>query len=938
MKRSIVLITLIISGFFAANSLFAEEILPGIDGNDKIPFDSKVIRGELDNGVDYYIRENSKPENRAELQIVFYAGAINEDEDQKGLAHFLEHMCFNGTKNFPKNELVSFLESTGMRFGADVNASTGFERTLYTITIPMDKEGMLDKGMQVLEDWAMNVTLDPEEIEKERGVIIEEWRTRKSAQERVQMEHLPFMLFNSRYTDRIPIGDTMIIKTAGREQFLRYYKDWYRPDLTAVIVVGDVDAKEIEQQIKTRFSKFEMPENPRLHQKYEVPMHDQILVSIAKDKELPVSNVSIMFKLPGYDPSTYAGYMQSVKDNLFSTMISQRLTELTQEADPPYLFAQAGLSEFLAGMRAFNGIAVTAPDGLEKGYKALLEEIFRVKQNGFNESELERAKEQTLNFYKKAFNEREKTESMAYTREYVQHFLDGTSSPGIEFEYDFVQKILPKITTEDMDVMIKEVVEEGSMVVNVSAQDAGQELPDEAFFLTAYYETMNSNLAAYEDVDTDRPLIANMPTPGKIVSEETIPEFNVTVLELSNGAEVYLKPTTYKDDQILFRAWSPGGTSLVDDNMYITASNAAEVVNSGGVADFEAITLDKMLAGKTVNLSPYISGLTEGFRGSTTPEDIESFLQVLHLYFTQPRKDPDAFSSYIKRSIDVIENSSKSPDAVLSDTLSAILGGWHPRSMPETAEDYKQIQLENAIKLYKERFENAGDFNFIFVGNFDVEEMKPLIESYIASLPGSKKSEEWKDVGIRTPEGVIKKEVKKGIEPKSTVRIVLSGDFEYNMDNYYALDAMTEVLSIRLREVIREDKGGVYGIGVFPSMQKYPEDTYKIYIYFTTNPGIVDDLITSVYDVIEEVKAGKFDKTYVEKVQEIQKREWEEGMERNQFWLSMIYESQFEDEEMMSQQKYLKYVNSLTVSDVQKSAKKYLNTDNLIQVVLNPED
>lgn len=906
--------------------------------NDKIPVDTSIIYGKLDNGLTYYIQSNKKPENRADLQIVINAGSVLEDDDQKGLAHFTEHMCFNGTKNFPKQELVSFLESTGMRFGADVNASTGFDQTYYTITIPLDKEGYLEKGMQVLEDWAHNVTFDAGEIEKERGVIMEEWRLRKGAQERIRQKHIPILFYNSKYEKRNPIGDTSIIEHASREQFLRYYQDWYRPNLMAIIVVGDINKYEIEKMIKERFGNLKNPQIPRVKEEFPIQPNKDVLISIAKDKEMPMSNITIYYKDKEDKDGTFGAYRLSIMNGLIAEMFNQRLQELTRKPEPPFLYGMGQKTNFIAKSSAFLLASGTKNDAILKGMESLLSEAYRAKEHGFTATELERAKKEFVRRVETSFAERDKTPSDRLAREYFRNFVSEEPIPGIEYELALTKKFIPDITLEELNQLFKSYIKKENVIITVSAPDKENiVIPTENEIKAKYDELSKKEFAAYVDQASNEPIFSKNVAPGTITSQKEIKKIGVTELKLSNGVKVFLKPTDFKNDQILIRAYSPGGTSLAPDKDYLSADEASQIVNEAGVSKFDATKLEKMLAGKVVGIRPYISELTEGLQGNAAPEDMETMFQLINLYFTEPRMDYDSYESYTTKLKESLKNSDLSPDKALRDTFNVTMSQYNYRERPMTESMLKELDPDKAFDFYKNRFSDASDFTFVFVGNFEVEKIKPFITQYIASLPATNRKETWKDLGIKPPKGFISKKVYKGMDKKSSVMIALTGPFEFNRENRNYLQSMIEVFNILLRESIREEKGGVYGIGARASTEKYPYQNYSINIRFGCDPTRSEELITEVKRIMKEMREKKVEKTYLQKAKEILLRGNEVNLKENNFWLSAIYQYDFNGEDLNLINEYNKLAEKLTLNDIQNAAKKYLTEENLVQVVLYPE-
>ncbi|MGE5478825.1 MAG: M16 family metallopeptidase [Chloroflexota bacterium] len=934
MKKILFCIAILLATFGGASA----QGLSISDMNAKLPIDPAIKVGKLDNGITYYVRQNHKPENRAELQIVFLAGAVLEEDNQQGLAHFIEHMLFNGTKNFPKDQLVKFLETTGMRFGADVNANTGFDRTYYMLTIPLDKPELLEKGLQVLEDWAHQATFDPQEIEKERGVIMQEWRLYRGASERVQRQHLPNLLYGSQFAKRLPIGDTSIIQTAPRERFTSFYEDWYRPELTAVIAVGDFDPSKIESMIKEHFSNVPVRTNPRQKPNYDVPSHPEPIVSIATDKELPMAELELVFKNPQNAEGTYAAYRRGMVERLFSQMMSLRLMELTRKPKPPYLYAAGGITNSLIGPIGALYIS-SAPNVADfKGsYETLLTETFRIQQHGFTQSELDRAKTETKRFYEKAFAERDKVESSDYAQEIYRHYYEGEGMPGIAYEMQLVDKFLPEISISEINALAKNLIHKHDMVISVSMPEKqGVNVPTKEDILATYDRISSSKIDSYTDVAADKPLLAKKPAPGKIVERKNIKELGVTEYKLSNGARVVVKPTDFKNDEVLFRAYSFGGSSLVPDSDYYTASLAASIIDDAGVSSFDAITLQKMLTGKALNISPFIGDMTEGMQGQTSPKDMETFMQLMYLYFTEPRLDEEAFNSFIAKQTEVLANSKTSPDKLFSDSLSVILGNHHFRSYPMTEAALKNITLQKAYQIYKQRFADASDFTFFFVGSVKPEQFEPLMEQYIASLPANGSKENFKDVGMKYPTGKIRQEVKAGIEQKSSVRYFISGKFDFTPENRFAVNSLLELFRIRLREVIREDKGGVYGIGAGPRLVKYPDGRYAISIGFGTSPERVDELIKAVDEVIAEMKNTTPSQENLTKVKEILKRDFETAQKENSFWMNQLYTYDYNREDPKQVFEHLKRVEKLKAEDIRKAAQKYLTSDNSVILVLNP--
>ncbi len=920
--------------------LFAQENQIQGKINQEIPIDPNVKVGVLDNGLKYYIRHNEKPEDKVELRLVVNVGSMMEDEDQQGLAHFMEHMAFNGTKNFEKNELVSYLQSVGVKFGADLNAYTSFDETVYILPIPSDDEDILNQGLQVLEDWASNVLLTDEEIDKERGVVIEEWRLGQGANQRMRDEWFPVMFKDSRYAERLPIGKKEVLESFDYETLRKFYRDWYRPDLMAVVAVGDIDVDAMEKKIKERFGKLKNPANPRPKELFEVPDHTETFVSIVTDKEAQFTQIQLVYKEDLEKTETIGDFRRDAVYSLYNGMLNQRLSELQESADPPFLFASTSYGNMVRTKSSYSSFAVVGENGIDKGLKTLVRENERVKKFGFTQGELDRYKKTVLNRYETAFKERDKTESGRYASEYIRNFLSDEPIPGIGFEYEFYEEVLPTITLEEVNSLAaKWITDENRVVVIMGPEKEGVTMPGTGDIMQILNEVESEEITPYEDKEVASSFIDTMPNPGKIVSSKNLEDVEATELTLSNGMKVILKSTDFKNDEIVFRAFSMGGRSLYPLQDDIEASNASGIISESGVRDFSPSDIDKMLSGKSVNVGAFISTYNEGMSGSTTPEDLETALQLVHLYFSAPRKDPDAFSSYVNKNKMLMQNLMASPQFYYSDKVSRILAQDNPRGgyFP-TVEEMESIDFDRAFEIYKERFANAGDFTFFFVGNFDIEKIKPMLELYLGSLPGSVSAESYKDLGIRPPSGPLKEEIKKGTDPKSTVTMIYTGPAAYDLDESYYLSSLGEVLSNKLIEILREEKGGVYGVGARGSMTKIPYENYTFRIGFPCSPDNAEDLMNAALAEIDKIKKEGVSDEDLQKIKETQRRERKENLEQNSYWLGTLYSSYYYDLPLDRVKNFTEKIDALTSDKLKETAKKYLTDDRYIQIVLMPED
>jgi zinc protease len=900
--------------------------------------DPKILIGKLDNGLTYYIRENKKPEKRAELRLAVRAGSILEDNDQQGLAHFVEHMAFNGTKDFPKQSIIDFLEKSGVQFGPDLNAYTSFDETVYMMQVPTDSPEVLKKGFQILKEWAHDVTFDTTEINKERGVIVEEWRLGRGANWRIMMKHLPYELYKSRYADRLPIGKKEIIESCPPSAITRFYHDWYRPDLMAVLAVGDFDKTEIEKIIKQNFAGLKNPPNERKRPEYPIPDNSQTLVSIAPDPELTRTSVEMIFKRDEHVSRTVGDYRNDVKGYLYDGMLNDRLQELLQKPDPPFIYAYSGDGRFIGNKQAYTLGAAVKENSILGGFDAVLKEAFRVKDHGFTATELARQKISILRWMEENYRERDKTESRQLIDEYLRNFLIHEPIPGIEVEYNLYKEYLPGISLDEVDRLSAVRMTAGNRVITISAPEkATVKLPTDEEVLAVVNRVSEERLKPYVDKISSEPLVSGLPATGTIAEEKKIPSLGVTEWKLSNGARVVLKPTDFKNDEILFSAYSNGGTSLVADSDYLSALYATSIVEQSGVDNFDLIELEKKLAGKVVSVNPSIGKLGEGFNGSTTPRDLETLFQLIYLYATEPRRDTASFASLMDRQRASLENRNVSPERAYYDTIQVTLADYNYRARPITLQLLPEIKLDRALAIYKDRFADFSDFTFFFVGSFALDTIKPLVEQYLATLPSLHRNETWRDLGIEPPKGVISKEVDRGIEPKSKVNMTFTGPFVWSQKNRYVFNSMLEALTIKLREVLREDKGGTYGVGVYGAPSLFPRQEYSVTISWTCSPKRVDELVQTALLQIDSLKIKPLDTLYIEKVSEIQRRSFEVNLKRNGFWLANLqaYYTNGENPEMILN--YPTLVDHLSAGEIREAVKEYINTKNYVKVVLYPE-
>ena len=911
----------------------------GQSANAPLPFDPAVTVGVLPNGMRYYIRENHKPEKRAELRLVVNAGSVLEDEDQRGLAHMVEHMAFRGTKRFARNEISSYLESVGMRYGPDINAYTGFDETVYMVTIPTDTAAIVDKGFQILSEWAHNVAFEPSQIEKERPVVIEEWRLGQGAENRMQNKWFPVLFSGSRYGVRIPIGDKNTLETYKPATLRRFYDTWYRPDLMAVVAVGDFDKRQIESLVKRYLGTIPRGSNLRTRALFPVPRHDTTLVSISSDKEATRSVIRLLYKQPKRSNTTADTYRQHLVEGLFGSMFNDRFSEITQKPNPPFINAFAAQGDLVRSAESFSLTAIVEDNGIPRGLNALLSEGERVKRFGFLQSELDRAKKDFQRGIEQGYAEREKTNSNVYAESYVSSFLRSEPSTSIEYDLTTITRLLPTITLAEVNKLAGQWMTDGNRVLATTSPDKpGIVNPTRGELLLAFDAVKGADISAYTEVAPSQQLVEKDPAGGHVVSQREIKEIGVTEWKLSNGVRILLKPTDFNADQISFTAYSPGGASLLSDAAYAAASAADLIPLTSGVGKFNVVDLQKFLAGKQVSVSPNIDDLSEGFYGSASQRDVDTMLQLVYLYFTEPRLDTALVNTFLGRFRGVLANRSASPEAAFSDTLQVTMAQHSVREQPVSAATLDRIDPFKSYDFYKDRFSDASGFTFIFVGNFKPDSIKPLVEKWLGGLPSTGRKETWRDTGIRPPTGVVERIVKKGAEPKARTALIFTGPFEYTRQNRYYLSALAELLNIKLREALRENLGGTYGVSVSPSATRDPQPSYRFTIGFGSAPERLEALTAAALAQIDSVKRFGTTPEYLNKVKEAALRARETALKQNGYWLLQIATFDQSGWPLAEIPNGDKLISSLTIEDLQRAAAKYLRIDNYVRVSLYPEN
>jgi zinc protease len=908
--------------------------LPAAPADPPLPLDARVRKGTLPNGLTYYVLAHKKPEHRAQIWLAVNAGSVLEDDDQRGLAHFVEHMGFNGTARFPKQALVDMLEKSGVAFGADLNAYTSFDETVYTLQVPTDKPELLNGAIGVLRDWSDSVTFDPAEVEKERGVVLEEWRLGRGAGMRLFDKEAPVVFFGSKYADRITIGKPEIIKGAPRDAIVRFYKDWYRPDLMAVIAVGDFAPDEVEAKIKAEFASLKPAANPRPRPAVPVPPHAQELVSIETDPEATSTTVSIMTKLPHRPLASAADYRRAIGERLFNTMLNARLDEIRRKPNAPFLYAGSGSGGFVRTADSFTQSASVKEGGVQVGFSALLEEMLRVERNGFVASELERAKSDVLRSMEQAAKEYDKEDSRGLAREIVRNFFQQESMPGPEAELALTAKLLPSYTLDEMNQLGKSLAV-GSHVVTVTGPSTMTK-PTEAAILATMKDVEARDIKPYDDAAPTVPLMADKPAPGPVVATKTIPELGVTEWTLKNGVRVVVKPTDFRNDDVRMSGFAPGGTSLAPDADYESAKYADTVVGQGGVGPFDEPALRKALAGKVVSARAHIGELEEGVSAGASPSDLDAMFQLVHLDFTAPRRDEGAFEAWRARELESTKNRVLSPEVSFFDALLIASTQNHKRRQPPTPERIQQVSLDKAFAFYRDRFADASGFTFVLVGNLDLDRTKALAETYLGSLPATNRKETWRDVNVQQPRGVVKKAVAKGSEPKSRVSLTFHGKQAWSRDAENDLHMLGEVLRIRLREILREDMGGVYGVSAGGGISRRPQQEYAFNVGFGCAPENIDKLEKAVWDEIKAIQAHGIGADYIEKVKELRRRAHEVSLKENGYWMRELQQAYTYGDDPKLVLDFDAMIEKVSSARVQAAAKKYLTSAQYVLGELRP--
>jgi len=921
-----------------AASLLSAQLPPQLAEQPLMP-DPDILHGTLSNGMKYYIVQNAKPENRAELRLFVDIGSIVEDEDQLGLAHFTEHMAFNGTKNFAKSEVVDYLASIGMGFANGLNAMTSYDFTMYQLKIPTDNREQLEKGFLILSDMAHQVTFDPEELERERGVIIEEWRMGQDASARIQKITSEVTFAGSRYATRQPIGTYDILTTFGRDEIVRFYKDWYRPDLQTVLVVGDLPKTEALALVEEYFGKIPAAENPRPREIYTVPDHPEPRAVVATDPEYPYSNITASWTTDHSKSQTVGDFYNNLHQQLFFTMLNARLEELTQQEDPPFSMAFGNSGTMLKGLAETNLTAYTGEGKNLAALQALLTEAERVRRHGFVPSEFERAKINLIRRLEADVEQHSTMESGSLVWRYFGTMMRGDVPMNPQHSLMLTQQLLEGVQLDNINSLVDDLITQENLTISYSSYDKeGMTHPSTEQLLRVYAEVEASDIPPYQDTEITEPLLKDIPVPGEIVKERIDKNTGIKEWTLSNGARVYSKKTDFKADEVLFEAKSPGGFSRYDAATAYDAQLFGGYIDSSGFGDFDPNMINRLLAGKIARVGFNIDLYYDTLNGTASPRDLETLFQLIHQYTTNPRFDAKSLTSYISRIKPWFENRENNPDQVFSDSLQCLIYEDHPMLDPLGNEHLNRLELAQLQKLHRERFGSFSDFEFYFVGNFEEESLRTFVKTYLASLPATKEKEKIVDAGVRPFSGIKEVRFAKGSSESAYVAHATTDAFKVSDDNKVDMSAMIMVLNEKLRENIRERMSGVYAIQAWPGYIDHPRPAYTITIWMSCSPERVDELNTAIYATIDSLIAGNFDDRYVDSAKAVLQKRYEESISQNRYWMSRIKDSVQYGNKFDSFLKHPKRYERISRKSISKAAKRYLNFDeNRLSLVMVPD-
>ena len=914
-----------------------------VDPMQPLPNDESVRHGVLDNGMTYFIKSNQEPKERASFYMIQNVGALLEEDNQNGLAHFLEHMAFNGTKHFAENGIIDFLEKHGVAFGRNINAYTSQNQTVYNLTdVPVNKPGLLDSCLLVLNDWSNYLLLSEEEIDKERGVIKEEWRTRRTADFRMYSESLKYLYPNSKFAERDVIGDLEVIENFEYAALRDFYHQWYRTDLQAIAVVGDFDAEEMEKKVIALFSRIPAVENPPERPFFEIPDHEEAVYGLVTDAEADQTIIQFMIRhrKSSSGPETFMDHREDYIQQLFNAMMGQRFQELVQKGDPPFVVGIVNYGDFERGYEVLQAIAIPKPNQEELGFTALITELERAKRYGFTQGELDRAKAEILAQWEKYYKERDKISNDEYINDYVGNFLDGDAYTSAEFGYQAVQAILPTITVADFSQRMGKWISSENVVLVVQGPEGdGMEHLSEEASLAVMEKVAAAEIDPYEDEALAESLVSEEPLPAAIVSEKKLEVLDAVEWILANGATVVYRHADFEKDQVQIRGYSKGGSSIYGAEDVPNADMLTSLVSMYGVGEFDAMGLQKMLTGKNISLQLSLSELSEGLSGSASPKDVEAMMQLIYLHFNQPRFDREAHDAIIARYMAFVENMNNNPQKVMGDSLNLILTDYHPRTRVLDTEFLEDIEYERLEELYRDRFADASDFLFVIVGNMEQDEVKVLAQKYIGAIGDLEREESWIDRKVYEPEGKVEKIIPMTLAtPKANVNIVINQEMEYTPSNRMVMRVIENILDLRYTESIREEEGGTYGVRIGTSLSKEPIEKASMQIQFDCDPERAADLKLLVYAELDKLaKEGPSEEDLSKTVENILK-DRQQSKEHNSYYLSTLFSYYVYGINFDDPTNYEDIVNSLSAKDVLQVMKAFYDQANVVDLVFVPSE
>lgn len=937
MTRNKIIISAIVGSFFAIQSYSQ------MDLSQTLPNDETVRYGVLENGMTYYIKANKEPKERASFYIIQNVGALLEEDYQNGLAHFLEHMSFNGTEHFPDKGIIDFLERHGVAFGENINAYTGQNQTVYKLSdVPVNKPGILDSCLLILNDWSNYLLLDKDEIDAERGVIKEEWRTRRTAQFRMFSESLKYIYPNSKYMERDVIGDLDVIENFKYDALRDFYHKWYRTDLQAIAMAGDFDADETERKVIELFSKIPPVENPPERPFYEIPDNENLIFGLVTDPEADQTVIRYMIRQrkPEIDAETLKDHREEYIHLLFNNMMSQRIDELLQTGNPPFVLGIINYGDFVRGYEALSVITLPKPNAEAEGFKAILTELERVKRYGFTAGELDRVKAEILTQWEKYYKERDKISNEEYVNEYVDNFLDGKAFLSAEEGYMLVRALLPTITLEDFDSRLDQwIMDKNRVLVIQGPEGKDVEHLSETASREIFNQVSNAEVEPYIDEVLAESLVSEEPVPVAITKTRQLNEFDAVEWTLENGARVIFRHADFEKDQVQIHAYSNGGSSLYGDDYVPSADMLTTFVNTYGVGNFNATGLQKMLSGKNVSLQLSLGNLSEGFSGSASPKDMEALMQLVYLYFNKPRFDKEAHDAYMARYLAYIQNMGNNPQKIMGDSLSLINTNYNPRTRILDKKFLEDVRFDLIEEIYLDRFADASDFFFVIVGNMEKAEVKELVQKYIGAIPDLERKETWIDRKVYEPEGRVEKVIPLPLEtPKANVNIVIRNEMPYTAYNRMVMKVIEGILDLRYVETVREDEGGTYGVGIRTGLSHWPVEKASMRIGFDCDPEKYTKLKGIVYDELLKLAENGPSEVDLSKTIENILKDRAESKEHNSYYLGTLYSYYVHGINFDDPANYEDIVKNLSISDVQKVMKAFYDDPNVVDVVFIPKE